>query len=163
MQKRMETLTHWKKLHNPDYLGAYALNPGQDLIATIKEVKNEMVTGPDGKKEECTVAYFKEAGIKPMILNATNSKTITKVVGSPYIEQWQGKAIQIFIARVKAFGEEIDALRIRPIAPKLVLPLLDAERFAKAKESLKAGAVTIEAIEARYALTKEQREELKNA
>lgn len=27
----MENLTHWKKLTNPDYLGAYALQPGEDL------------------------------------------------------------------------------------------------------------------------------------
>ena len=25
-----ETLTHWKKLMNPDYLGGYALQPGQE-------------------------------------------------------------------------------------------------------------------------------------
>ena len=55
--------THWKKLTNPDYLGAYALTPGQDLIATIKTVKREIVTGPEGKKEECSVCYFAESGI----------------------------------------------------------------------------------------------------
>jgi hypothetical protein len=159
----METLTHWKKLHNPDYLGAYALQPGQDLIVTIKEVKNEMVTGPDGKKEECTVAHFKESGIKPMILNSTNSKTITKVVGSPYIEQWAGKAIQIYIAQVQAFGEKVDALRVRPVAPKLTLPALPADKVAAAKESIKAGTTTLAAIEARFTITKEQREELTNA
>ena len=26
--------THWKKLENPDYLGAYALQPNQDLIVS---------------------------------------------------------------------------------------------------------------------------------
>ena len=55
-----ETLTHWKKLMNPDYLGAYALEPGQDLIATIKSVGNEEVTGTDGKKEICSVIHFVE-------------------------------------------------------------------------------------------------------
>ena len=42
--------THWKKLHNPDFLGAYSLDPGKDLIATIKTVRNEQVIGSDGKK-----------------------------------------------------------------------------------------------------------------
>ena len=71
--------THWKKLNNPDYLGAYALTPGQDLIATIKTVGKEIVTGPDGKKEECMVVHFMESNIKPLILNATNAKTIQKI------------------------------------------------------------------------------------
>lgn len=115
----MSNLTHWKKLHNPDYLGAYALNPGQDLIATISTVGNEMVTGPDGKKEECMVMHFAERDVKPMIINSTNAKTITKLLKTPYIEEWSGGKIQIYTAEVKAFGEVVEALRIRPFLPKL--------------------------------------------
>ena len=79
------TKTHWKKLHNPDYLGAYFLQPGQDLILTIQKVQKEIVVGADGKREECTVLHFKEKEAKPMILNATNAKTISKIYGTPYI------------------------------------------------------------------------------
>ncbi|WP_156900527.1 hypothetical protein [Anaerovorax odorimutans] len=114
----METKTHWKKLYNPDYLGAYALTPGQDLIATIRFVKSEVVTGPDGKKEECMVMYFSEKDIKPMIMNSTNSKTISKLFKTPYIEEWAGRKVQIYIDHVKAFGEVVEALRIRPFLPK---------------------------------------------
>lgn len=112
----MEALTHWKKLTNPDYLGAYALQPGEELILTIKSVSNEPVVGSDGKKEVCTVARFYE-DVKPMILNATNSKTIASLFKTPYIEQWYGKKIQIYSEKVKAFGEVVDALRIRPFIP----------------------------------------------
>lgn len=112
-----ETLTHWKKLTNPDYLGAYALNPGEDLVVTIKSVANETVTGTDGKKETCSVMRFHE-NVKPMVLNATNSKTITKLLKTPYIEYWAGRKIQIYVETgVKAFGEVVDALRIRPFLP----------------------------------------------
>ena len=110
------TLTHWKKLTNPDYLGSYALEPGQDLIATIKSVGNEEVTGSDGKKEICSVMHFVE-NVKPMILNATNNKTIAKLFKTPYIEEWAGRKIQIYTEKVKAFGEVWDALRIRPFLP----------------------------------------------
>jgi hypothetical protein len=102
---------------NPDYLGGYALAPGQDLIATIKSVGNEEVTGTDGKKEICSVIHFEEKDIKPMILNATNNKTIAKLFKTPYIEQWCGRKIQIYTEKVKAFGEVWDALRIRPFLP----------------------------------------------
>ena len=115
----MANLTHWKKLHNPDYLGAYALTPGQDLIATIKAVGNEIVIGADGKKEECMVMHFAERDVKPMIVNSTNAKTITKLLKTPYIEQWAGSKIQIYSAEIKAFGETVDALRIRPFLPKI--------------------------------------------
>jgi len=113
------TQTHWKKLHNPDYLGAYALDPGKDIIVTIKSVQNEQVIGPDGKKEECTVARFMEP-VKPMILNVTNSKIIEKMYATPYIEEWSGKKIQIYTANIKAFGETVEALRIRPKIPTVL-------------------------------------------
>lgn len=114
--------TPWKKLTNPDYLGAYSLDNGNgkydDIIVTIKNVKTESVTGPDGKRETCPVAYFADNGVKPMILNATNMKTLEKLFHSKYIEDWSGGRIQLFVASVKAFGDVVDALRIRPYIPE---------------------------------------------
>lgn len=110
--------THWKKLDNPDYLGAYALHPGQDLIVQIKSVGQEEVYNPtSNKKETCTVAHFTDRNIKPMILNVTNCKTISKLYDTPYIEDWQGKYIALYIAKVKAFGETVEALRVRSKIP----------------------------------------------
>ena len=45
--------THWKKFTNPDYLGAYSLDENETKVLTIRQVKQEMVTGNNGKKEEC--------------------------------------------------------------------------------------------------------------
>lgn len=113
--------TNWKKLTNPDYLGAYSLDDGNgkynDIIVTIKSVKTESVTGPEGKHETCPVAYFADSNVKPMVLNATNMKTLEKLFHSKYIEDWSGGKIQIFVASVKAFGDVVDALRIRPYTP----------------------------------------------
>lgn len=112
------TLTHWKKLTHPDYLGAYALEPGKDMVLTIKSCAMEIVNGTDGKKQECMVIQFMEPGIKPMICNKTNAKTITKIHKTPYIEQWMGKAIQLYASSVSAFGATTDALRIRDVIPQ---------------------------------------------
>ena len=109
--------THWKKLTNPDYLGAYALDEGAEPVLTIKAVRKEMVTGADGKKEECIVAHWTNPGVKPMILNATNCKTITKLLRTPYIEEWAGHSIQIRVEQVRAFGDVVDALRVKPVLP----------------------------------------------
>lgn len=158
----MEQKTHYKRLQHPDYLGAYALDPGKDLIVTIKEVKNEMITGSDGKKEECVVAHFSApVGTKPMILNSTNLKQIAKLFNSPYVEDWAGKAIQLYTTPVKAFGEVVEALRVRPMAPQVTKPKLSD--MAKAKAAIAAGQITIEAIKSRYDLTPEQLTELTNA
>ena len=113
----MAELTHWKKLTNPDYLGAYALVPGQDLIVTIKSLANEGVVGTDGKKETCSVMHFAE-NVKPLVLNATNSKTISKLLKTPYSEEWVGRRIQLYVEQnIKAFGEFVDAIRVRPFLP----------------------------------------------
>lgn len=110
-------MTHWKKLTNPDYLGAYSLEPGQDIVLTIERVQVETVTGPDGKKEECMVCHWMERE-KPMILNSTNAKMIQKLLKTPYIEEWSGHRIQIGVEMVKAFGEIVDALRVRNFLPE---------------------------------------------
>lgn len=110
--------THWKKLQDPEYLGAYSLNPGEDMIVTIASVRQEKVTGADGKKEDCMVARFLE-NIKPMILNVTNCKTIEKLYKTPYIEEWAGRKIQLYSEKVKAFGDVVEALRIRPFVPSV--------------------------------------------
>ena len=109
--------THWKKLINPDYLGAYSLDPGKDMVLTIRQVKKEMVTGADGKKEECIVCYWQEEQ-KPMILNVTNCKMIAKLLKTPYIERWAGHRIQIGAEVVSAFGEKVEALRVRKTLPE---------------------------------------------
>ena len=109
--------THWKKLINPDFLGAYSLDPGKDMILTIRQVKKEMVTGADGKKEECIVCYWQEDQ-KPMILNVTNCKMISKLLKTPYIEHWAGHRIQIGAEMVSAFGEKVEALRVRKQLPE---------------------------------------------
>lgn len=117
------TKTHWRQLYNPDYLGAYALVDSttgkyKDIIATIASVKVENITGADGKKEDCMVMRFAERDIKPMIVNATNAKMMEKLFKTPIIEDWAGRKIQIGVESVKAFGEIVDALRIRKFLPR---------------------------------------------
>ena len=68
--------THWKKTMNPNYLGSYALEPKQDLIVTITEVKTEAVMNADGRNEDCLVAYLQDQ--KPLIVNKPMRKRLRK-------------------------------------------------------------------------------------
>lgn len=108
--------THWKQLVNVDYIGAYALS-GEDLTLTIRTVRREIVTGANGKKEECMVMYWAENGYKPMILNRTNAKAISKLLGSSYVQDWFGKRVTLYPTTTKFGGEVVECLRVRPTAP----------------------------------------------
>lgn len=156
----MDTKTHWKKLINPDYIGAYALQPDEDLVVTIDYVQREQVTGTGGKKEECTVAHL--VGQKPLILNVTNSKSIAKLYGS-YIEDWSGKQITLYASMTKLAGDMVECLRIRPSMPtKRRKPITD-DRLTAAIASIKAGEYTTERLRSQFELTDEQNEKVNEA
>lgn len=155
-----QQLTHWKKLTNPDYIGAYSLLPNEERTVEILSVSRKMVKGEGGKEEECTVATLKNE--KPFILNNTNCKTLTKIYGTPYIEQWCGKSIIIYSAKIKAFGEEMEALRIRNTKPPLPLLEPTSEKWKGAVAALVASQVTMEQIEQRYYLTPAFKIQLQN-
>lgn len=138
-------MTHYKMLMDTNYLGAYSLEDGRDIILTIREVRKEAVVGADGKKEDCIVCYWKEQE-KPMILNATNCKAITKLVGSPYIEKWAGHRIQIGSERVRAFGDVVDALRVRTFKPTETKQAVKCE--ACGSEISGAGGMTADQVAA---------------
>ena len=107
--------THWKKLTNPNYLGSYAFEPGEEKIVTIDHVVQEEVTGQEGKASMCIVAHL--VNEKPLILNKTNCKAISKLLNTPYIEDWAGARITLAVQRVKAFGEDVEAVRVKPKLP----------------------------------------------
>lgn len=113
---------HWKEALPGEYLGAYSLN-GQDLIVTIQTAKKELIVGANGKKEECLVLHFKEQ-VMDMVCNRTNAKTITKVLGTPFLEDWSGKKIQLYPTTTKFGGEIVECLRVRPTAPKQAAPII---------------------------------------
>tara|TARA_R110000868_G_scaffold315274_1_gene576156 strand:+ start:138 stop:620 length:483 start_codon:yes stop_codon:yes gene_type:complete len=148
-----QPLTHWKKTYNPDYIGAWALMDGSDnaeLTVTIDRISSEMIANTDGKKESCVVAHLR--GQKPMVLNATNLKSITKVLATPYVEQWAGRQITLYVKKVKAFGDVVDALRVRETISKEQLTP-DHPKWSDAKAAIAAGTVTIEQIQKKYILT----------
>ena len=115
---------HWKETLPGDHLGAYSLN-GQDMIVTIQSAAKELIVGANGKKEECLVLHFKEP-ILDMVCNRTNAKTISKVLGSPYVEDWRGKRIQLYPTTTKFGGDVVECIRVRPTAPKNAPPIICA-------------------------------------
>ena len=109
---------HWKKTTNPTYLGSWDFDDGKDMIVTIKDVGLKTIQSQQGTEEK-TVMEF-EGGVKPLILNTTNMKAISKALGTPYLDGWVGKDIQLYTEMVSAFGSSTMAVRVREFAPKAV-------------------------------------------
>lgn len=109
---------HWKKLvSDPKYLGAADLEGMPEIAATIAGAAKEMVQNASHKVEK-TVLHFQE-NIKPLVLNATNSKTISKLAGTPMVEGWKGTRIQIYYdPKVKFAGDMVGGVRVRPYPPR---------------------------------------------
>ena len=156
--------THWKKLDNPNYLGAYSLMDGSEKEVNVNLTINRVVVETiktDRGEDEKKVCYFEPTNNKefnkPMILNSVNSNAIAIIADSPYIEDWKGHSINIFILNFKAFGDFMDGLRIRP--PKVLPPISD-DRFKKALLSVAKETTSKETIKEMFTLTKSQNEEL---
>jgi len=127
--------TNINSLRNPNYLGGWDLQDEKgntiDKIVTIKEIKKEFVFNQKAQAEEPVLTiFFNEC--KPVILNATNRKTLIKVTGTEFIEDMVGKKIQLTTKRIKAFGEFHDAIRIVNAKPNdIKFTPVDVEKCLK--------------------------------
>jgi len=146
--------THWKKAFNKEYLGSHDLEG--DLVATIDHVEVRKIKGGDGSEESRNVAIFK-GNVKPMILNVTSCKQIATFANSKFIEDWNNLPITIYVATVQAFGEQVEALRIKGKQPNLNKPKLTptSPQWVLAVAYLQKDGTTIDGIRKHYDITEE--------
>lgn len=113
------------KYVDSDYLGSGMLDLDEDYILTIKGLwQGKISTG--GKAEQQVVIEFAErtvngVEIKPMILNATNRRTLKKLYGNDSAEALEGKRIIVYVeqgVRDPRTGGTTEGLRIRGRKPQ---------------------------------------------
>lgn len=150
---------HYRKVFKSDHLGSADLEDlieeNKSLFFTIAYVKQEMGASVAGKKGNFNIAYFVEP-LKPLVLNATNSKTVKALAGgSPFVEDWKQVPVELYIdANVKMKGEVVGGVRIRGgVAGKQILTK-DMDGYNKAINYVKGGG-SIEDIKKKYTLTAE--------
>lgn len=131
--------THYRKVFDSPYLSS--VDVVEPITLTIARVTQE-VDKTKKSKETFNTAYFVEKFIrpdeklKPMILNATNSKTVAKIVGSPFIEHWSGVRVTVYVERGIKFGREtVDGLRIMQAPERKVITPDDARMWEAAKRA----------------------------
>ncbi len=123
-------------------------------VVTIESYNGTEFFSPKSKaQEEHVVLKFKEIG-KPMILTNRKAKQISKVLDTPLMDDWVGKAITIFPKDEKHFGEFFPVINIAA-ATKPEKQTLDdtSENWDAATKAIKAGKTTIEAIKKHYKIT----------
>ena len=98
------------------YLGHWDIPEGQDLVLTIDRVYEEEVKDQRGTKM-LPVIHFMESGVKPLICNKTNNKSISKALGSSKAKDWHGKKIALYEAD-ESRSDDGKAIRIRDYPPK---------------------------------------------
>lgn len=149
--------THYRKVMKSDHLGSADveefIEEKKSLIFTIKHVKQEYNVTVAGRKGNFNIAYFKEA-IKPLVLNATNAKTVRSFVKdrSPFVENWNDIVVKLYIDHsVKMKGEIVGGVRIEKVQPKTTKQKFEKSHFEKAKEQ----NATIESIKVNWDVSAE--------
>lgn len=123
-----ESKTHYRKVFKSDHLGVADLEEfsegGSNLTFTVAQVKQEIGASVAGKKINANIAYFKEK-IKPLVLNATNSKVMRQLTGSAFIEDWANTTIRLYIDEgAKLMGEKVGGVRVSPLPVKAEKPTI---------------------------------------
>lgn len=161
----MENKTHYRKVFKSDHLGCADLEDfieeKKKLVFTIAYVKQELGVSVAGKKGNHNIAYFVEK-IKPLVLNATNSKIVKGFAkGSPFVEDWKDILVELYIdPLVKMKGETVGGVRIKPLSP--TLPTLTKEMAVPYQNAvthiLKGGLM--EDIEKRFTVSAETQKQI---
>lgn len=114
--------THYRKAFNSPYLSSADIV--EPTILTIKCVKLE-IDKSKKTKDHFNTAYFVEPQIrpgeplKPMILNAGNSKIVKVLTRSAFIDDWNNIPVTIYVDPNVKFGREtMEGLRIDPNPPQ---------------------------------------------
>ena len=112
---------HWRNEFPSNFFGSHLMPAnGEDLIVKIKGCGPENLTTTDGSSKRSLVLHF-EGDILPLVLNKTNARQIAKLLKENDYTKWAGHRIQLYVDhKVKAFGEIVDGIRIRPKLPEAV-------------------------------------------
>jgi hypothetical protein len=114
--------THFRKAFDSPYLSSADIV--EPTVLTVKQVTLEK-DRTKKTQDMFNTAWFVEREIrqgealKPMILNATNSKTMRGLTNSAFIDDWQNVRITVYVDHNVRFGKEtLEGLRISPHAPE---------------------------------------------
>jgi len=121
-----ENKTHYKSFFNSTFLNDGDFDTERDTICVIDRVFDLEDNTKDGKQ---TFTAITLSGYnKPMKAPNEVLKAINKALKTPFIEDWQGKHISVYVLKgLRAFGALHDVVRVRPVAPRLNIDIEPAK------------------------------------
>ena len=158
--------THYRKAFNSPYLSSADIV--EPVVLTIHHVNLE-ADQTKKTKDLFNTAYFVEKELrpgeklKPMILNAGNSRTMKDLAGSPFIDDWNNIPVKIFVDKSVKFGRDtVEGLRIAKEKPRTEKPPLVAgtPAWTNAIAAFKRDG-NFDAIEKRMTVSDESKERIK--
>jgi len=127
----MTEKTHYRKAFKSPYLSS------ADIVGpTVLTISHVNLAGDQTKKTKdmFNTAHFAEKQLrqgeplKPMILNAVNSRTLYALTGSHFIEDWVNVPVTVYVDTNVRFGRDtVEGLRISQQPPVLQRPLVCPE------------------------------------
>jgi len=118
--------THYRKAFDSPYLSSADIV--EPIVLVVKYVRLEK-DHTKRTQDEFNTAYFVETEIrpgeklKPMILNALNSRMMRTIADSPFIEDWNNIQVEVFVDPNVRFGKDtVEGLRIRKSVKPTLTP-----------------------------------------
>ena len=119
------------QMRESEYLGAEDIDDGVEPVLTIAGLWYGQVTLQRGKENKDVLSFREERvpgimQVRPLIINATNRKTLRKLYGDAKASTLVGKQIQLYIdhkVRDPQDGGMTDGIRIRPFKPRVQQPV----------------------------------------
>lgn len=98
------------------FLGGWSFADGAKVLTISSVGEEEFRDIENGGTKKGLVVHFKEEELG-MVLNVTNATNIASATGTDVMQGWVGKRVTLYCAKVKAFGQVHDAIRVKPEAP----------------------------------------------
>lgn len=133
--------THYRKAFDSPYLSSADIV--EPTVLTVARVALE-IDRTKKTKDHFNTAHFIEKELrpgeklKPMILNATNSKIMKGLTGSAFIDDWQNVQITVYVDHSVRFGKDtVDGLRLVPETPRRKTVTPESATWNSAKAAYK--------------------------
>lgn len=155
--------THYRKAFDSPYLSSADITePTQLVVARVSyEIDHTKKT-----KDHFNTAHFTQRELrpgeklKPMILNATNSKVMKTITGSAFLEDWVNVPITVYVEHGVKFGRDtVDGLRIMKQQTKPTITPNDKARWESAKNAFKRDG-NLQAVLARANISEDHQRQL---
>lgn len=138
----METdKTHYRKAFDSPYLSSADITEPTRLTIVRVTLEKDRTKKT---KDLFNTAWFGERELrpgeklKPMILNATNSKTLKAITGSAYIEDWQNIPVTVYVDTAVKFGRDtVEGLRIAAVSRRKCITPEQTGNWNNAKAAFK--------------------------